>query len=106
MYNVHDEISLHRKIHRISCNSITMHSQNLLGVEGGFNPDEKQFEFQESISIVILPKWKVIPYPSPELPDIAKISAEAIMGAEDPLKAAEAAAMANTWEGEERKVSK
>lgn len=77
-----------------------------LGVEGGFNPDEKQFEFEETISIVILPKWKVIPYPSPELPDIAKISAEAIMGAEDPLKAAEAAAMANTWEGEERKVSK
>lgn len=77
-----------------------------LGVEGGFNPDEKQFEFEETISIVILPKWKVIPYPSPELPDIAKISAEAIMGAEDPQKAAEAAAMANTWEGEERKVSK
>lgn len=77
-----------------------------IGVEGGFNPDEKQFEFEETISIVILPKWKVIPYPSPELPDIAKISAEAIMGAEDPLKAAEAAAMANTWEGEERKVSK
>lgn len=48
----------------------------------------------------------MIPYPSPELPDIAKISAKAIMGAEDPLKAAEAAAMANTWEGEERKVSK
>lgn len=75
-------------------------------MEGGFNPDEKQFEFEESTSIMILPKWTVITLPNPELPDIAQISAAAILSAEDPLKAAEAAAMSNTWEGEERKVSK
>ena len=77
-----------------------------IGVEGGFNPDEKQYEFDEKTSIVILPSWSAIPLPEPSLPEVVQISVATIMSADDPMKAAEAAAMANTWEGEERKVSK
>ncbi|KAK3106047.1 hypothetical protein FSP39_011642, partial [Pinctada imbricata] len=43
-----------------------------IGVEGGFNPDEKQYEFEETTSIVILPSWSVIPLPDPSLPEMVQ----------------------------------
>ena len=77
-----------------------------IGVEGGFNVDDKQFEFEETYSVVVLPDWTVIPLPNQDIPDMVQISVESILATEDASKMAEAAAMASTWEGEERKVSK
>lgn len=40
-----------------------------LGVEGGFQTDDKKFEFEEVTSIVILPQWLEVPFPDAQLPD-------------------------------------
>ncbi|XP_052081738.1 ubiquitin carboxyl-terminal hydrolase 5-like [Mytilus californianus] len=77
-----------------------------IGVEGGFSVDDKQYEFEETHSVVVLPDWTVVPLPNQDIPDMVQISVESILSAEDASKMAEAAAMAGTWEGEERKVSK
>lgn len=77
-----------------------------IGVEGGFNPDEKKFEFEEHNSIVVLPSWTVIPLTDPSIPDMVQVAVAAILGAEDAWKLEEAAAMAGTWDGEKRIVSK
>ncbi|KAL5005091.1 hypothetical protein ScPMuIL_018547 [Solemya velum] len=77
-----------------------------IGVEGGFHPGEKQYEFEESNSITVLPDWTEIPLPNPDLPDTVQLSIALILAADDALKAEEAAAMAGTWDGEKRIVSK
>jgi len=41
-----------------------------IGVEGGFQTDEKRFTFQEHNSVVVLPGWDNFPLPNPELPEI------------------------------------
>jgi ubiquitin carboxyl-terminal hydrolase 5/13 len=43
-----------------------------IGVEGGFDPDsaKKQFEYEDSYSIVVLPEFVSIPWPDPQLPEI------------------------------------
>lgn len=77
-----------------------------IGVEGGFQTDEKRFEFEEKTSIVVLPQWYEVPYPHEKLPDQVQLSATMILLAEDAAKQEEAAAMAGTWEGEKLRVSK
>ncbi|CAG5125346.1 unnamed protein product [Candidula unifasciata] len=81
-------------------------SKLAIGVEGGFQTDEKRFEFEERASIVVLPQWFEIPYPSDGIPDQVQLSATMIMMAEDAAKQEEAAAMAGTWEGEKLRISK
>lgn len=77
-----------------------------IGVEGGFQTDDKKFTFEEHNSVVVLPDWKIFPLPDPDLPQLVQMSVTGILAAEDAWKAAEAAAMAGTWEGEKRIVSK
>lgn len=77
-----------------------------IGVEGGFQTDDKKFTFEEHNSVVVLPDWKIFPLPDPELPEIVQMSASGILAAEDAWKLEEAAAMAGTWDGEKRAVSK
>lgn len=77
-----------------------------IGVEGGFQTDDKKFTFEENNSVVVLPGWKIFPLPDPELPQIVQMSISGVLAAEDAWKTAEAAAMAGTWEGEKRQVSK
>ena len=43
---------------------------SVTGVEGGFNVDDKQFEFEETHSIVVLPEWTTIPLPCQDIPDM------------------------------------
>ena len=47
---------------------IAYFSFSLLGVAGGFQTDEKKFEFEETTSIVVLPQWEQIPLPNNDLP--------------------------------------
>lgn len=78
-----------------------------IGVEGGFDANQKTFEFVEETSIVVLPDWTVYPFPNPELPEMVRMSASSILEAEDALKMEEAAMMAaGTWEGDKKIISK
>jgi len=77
-----------------------------IGVEGGFQTDDKKFEFEEQTSIVVLPHTVDIPLSCQDIPPEAQISAAMIIAAEDAAKMEEAAAMAGTWEGEKLRVSK
>jgi hypothetical protein len=43
---------------------------SIIGVEGGFQTDDKKFTFEEHNSVVVLPDWKIFPLPDPELPEI------------------------------------
>ncbi|KAH9525074.1 Ubiquitin carboxyl-terminal hydrolase 5, partial [Bulinus truncatus] len=76
-----------------------------IGVEGGFQTEEKRFEFEEKISIVIPDKGEIA-FPHESLPKQVELAATIILAAEDASKLEEAAAMAGTWEGEPLRVSK
>lgn len=77
-----------------------------IGVEGGFQTDDKKFAFEEHNTVVVMPDWKVFPLPDPELPEIVQMSVSGILAAEDAWKLEEASAMAGTWDGEKRIISK
>ncbi|KAL3861427.1 hypothetical protein ACJMK2_007461 [Sinanodonta woodiana] len=77
-----------------------------IGVEGGFQVDDKKFEFVEDNSIVVLPAWTNIKLNDAEIPDMVQLSVKCILAAEDAWKAEEAAALAGTWEGEQKQVSR
>lgn len=77
-----------------------------IGVEGGFQVDEKKFVFEEQTAVVLLPQWHEIPLPNPDLPEVVQLSVSMIMSAEDAAKQEEALAMAGTWEGEKLIISK
>ncbi|KAI5745346.1 hypothetical protein M8J76_010288 [Diaphorina citri] len=79
-----------------------------IGVEGGFDPDasKKKYDIQEKYSIVVLPSHTIIPYPNEKLPSNVTQTVEAILKAESARKLAELEALAGTWDGEVRMVSK
>ncbi|XP_046375139.2 ubiquitin carboxyl-terminal hydrolase 5-like [Haliotis rufescens] len=77
-----------------------------IGVEGGFQVDEKKFRFEETTSVVVMPNHLEIAVPNPDLPDAVQISVATILMAEDAWKLEEAAAMAGTWDGEIRQKSR
>ncbi|XP_021716651.1 ubiquitin carboxyl-terminal hydrolase 14-like isoform X1 [Chenopodium quinoa] len=52
-----------------------------IGVEGGFGSGEPDYE--ESYSIVILPDYASLPFPSVELPEKVRLAVDAILLAED-----------------------
>lgn len=78
----------------------------MLGVEGGFEIDETRFKFEEFYTIVVLPEWTMIPIDAPDLPAEVVISSQAIIAADSAAKQEEAAALAGTWDGEKRIISK
>nr|KAG5700196.1 hypothetical protein BaRGS_011039 [Batillaria attramentaria] len=77
-----------------------------IGVEGGFQVDDKKFVFEEQTAVVVLPQWHEISLPNPDLPEQVQLSVTMILSAEDAAKQEEAMAMAGTWEGEKLQVSK
>ena len=40
----------------------------LIGIEGGFDTDEKKYEIEEDNSVVVLPDWTVLPTNDTNLP--------------------------------------
>lgn len=79
-----------------------------IGVEGGFDPDanKKKYDIQEKYHVVLLPSHTMIPYPNENLPSNVTETVEAILKAESARKLAELEALANTWDGEVRVISK
>ncbi|GFS10810.1 ubiquitinyl hydrolase 1, partial [Elysia marginata] len=97
---------LRKEIPKDESNTAEKPTKLAIGVEGGFQTDEKRFEFEEKTSIVVLPQWYEVPFPSDKISDQLQLSATMILMAEDAAKQEEAAAMAGTWEGEKLRVSK
>ncbi|KAL8584111.1 hypothetical protein ACOMHN_011726 [Nucella lapillus] len=77
-----------------------------IGVEGGFQVEDKKYVFEEQLGVVMLPGLMEVPLPNIDLPEVVQLSVTMIMSAEDATKREEAAAMAGTWEGEKLVVSK
>ncbi|CAN6997511.1 unnamed protein product [Brassica oleracea var. botrytis] len=70
-----------------------------IGVDGGFDNNEP--EYKESYSIVILPDFVSLPFPSVELPEKVRIAVDTVMSAVGAEKREQVAA----WTAEEKKVS-
>lgn len=77
-----------------------------IGVAGGFAPDSKKYSYDESCEIVILPNYTTIPYPKDDLPEQVKVAVKSLLEAESASKLAEIEALAGTWDGEARIISK
>lgn len=79
-----------------------------IGVEGGFYPDlnKKNYEYTDTYSIVVLPSFHSFPYPNEELPELVKASVKAVLEADSASKMADLEAMAGTWDGEARQITK
>ena len=43
-------------------------SRMAIGVPGGFNPDEKKFDFVEENAVVLMPGFKSFPLDDPDIP--------------------------------------
>ncbi|EFN75726.1 ubiquitin carboxyl-terminal hydrolase 5 [Harpegnathos saltator] len=77
-----------------------------IGTAGGFTPDQQKYTYHETYEIVILPNFITIPYPSDDLPEQLELAVKAILEAESAIKLAEVEALAGTWDGEIKAVSK
>ncbi|CAG2114220.1 unnamed protein product, partial [Medioppia subpectinata] len=78
-----------------------------IGIEGGFdvNSQPKQ-QFDEINSVVILPQFTVIPLPNPDLPEQLLQSISMVLSSDAAFRLEELQALAGTWDGEKRIVSK
>ena len=81
-------------------------SRMAIGVPGGFNPDEKKFEFVEENAVVVMPDFKSFPLDDPDIPLAVQMSAKAILKADSAVRKGELEASAGTWDGEMIEVSK
>ncbi|XP_033225385.1 ubiquitin carboxyl-terminal hydrolase 5 [Belonocnema kinseyi] len=77
-----------------------------IGTPGGFNPDQQKYTYDESYKIIILPNFTSISYPNDKLPVQVQASVKGILQSESALKIAEQEALAGTWDGEAKVISK
>uniref|UniRef100_A0A6P7GSY8 Ubiquitin carboxyl-terminal hydrolase n=1 Tax=Diabrotica virgifera virgifera TaxID=50390 RepID=A0A6P7GSY8_DIAVI len=79
-----------------------------IGVEGGFDPEssKQKFEYKDNYSIVVLPSFTTFEWPDDNLPELVKLSVQAIIDLPSANKLAELQALSGTWDGEVREVSR
>ncbi|XP_003395686.1 ubiquitin carboxyl-terminal hydrolase 5 [Bombus terrestris] len=77
-----------------------------IGTTDGFTPDQQKYTYHESYEIVILPNFITVPYPTDNLPQEVEVAIKSILEAESATKIAEVEALAGTWDGEIKTVSK
>ncbi|CAN1154298.1 Ubiquitin carboxyl-terminal hydrolase 14 [Linum perenne] len=70
-----------------------------IGLEGGF--DNNGAEYEESYSIVVLPEYATLPFPSVELPEKVRLAVDAVLLAEGAERREQLAA----WTADKKKVS-
>ncbi|CAL9150454.1 unnamed protein product [Musa hybrid cultivar] len=70
-----------------------------IGVDGGF--DHEETEYEETYSIVMLPDYMSLPFPSVELPEKVRLAVDAILIAEGAKRNEQLA----SWTAEKKKVS-
>lgn len=76
-----------------------------IGVPGGFNPDEKKYEYETVYSIVVFPENVTILFPNNDLPLLVGQAVETIISSESATAKGLKEALTGTWDGEVRKVS-
>ncbi|KAL0816210.1 hypothetical protein Bca101_072654 [Brassica carinata] len=74
---------------------------NFAGVDGGF--DNSETEYEESYSIVILPDFVSLPFPSVELPEKVRIAVDTVLSAVGAERREQVALAA--WTADEKKAS-
>ncbi|XP_054160673.1 ubiquitin carboxyl-terminal hydrolase 5-like [Oppia nitens] len=78
-----------------------------IGVEGGFDVNsQSRQQYDDMNEIVILPQFVTIPLPNPDLPEQILQSISAIISADSASRLEELQALAGTWDGEKRIVTK
>ncbi|XP_076762013.1 ubiquitin specific protease 5 [Xylocopa sonorina] len=77
-----------------------------IGTADGFTPDQQKYTYHESYQIIILPNFTTIPYPADNLPQEVELAIKSVLEAESAAKVAEVEALAGTWDGEIKVVSK
>ncbi|XP_017890085.1 ubiquitin carboxyl-terminal hydrolase 5 [Ceratina calcarata] len=77
-----------------------------IGTADGFTPDQQKYTYHETYQIVMLPNFTTIPYPTDDLPEQVQQAVKCILEAESATKVAEIEALAGTWDGEIKVVSK
>lgn len=79
-----------------------------IGVEGGFDPEssKNRFEIEDFHKVIVLPNFTSFDWPNKELPEIVKLSVQALLDLPSASKLAELEALSGTWDGEARLVSK
>ncbi|KAI9184975.1 hypothetical protein LWI28_003035 [Acer negundo] len=70
-----------------------------IGIEGGF--DNSEIEYEETYSIVILPDYITLPFPSVELPEKVRLAVDSILMAEGAERKEQVAA----WTADTKQVS-
>ncbi|KAK2639269.1 hypothetical protein Ddye_027064 [Dipteronia dyeriana] len=70
-----------------------------IGIEGGF--DNNEIEYEETYSIVILPDYVTLPFPSVELPEKVRLAVDSILMAEGAERKEQVAA----WTADTKQVS-
>lgn len=70
-----------------------------IGVDGGF--DNNEVEYEETYSIVILPDYVTLPFPSVELPEKVRLAVDAILRAEGAERKEQVAA----WTADKKQTS-
>ncbi|ODN05979.1 Ubiquitin carboxyl-terminal hydrolase 5 [Orchesella cincta] len=79
-----------------------------IGVEGGFDATKPdiQYDFKEEYGVILLPGFIRLALPNDQLPKQILDSIAGVLAAESATKLAEAEALAGTWDGEVRLISK
>ncbi|XP_044727778.1 ubiquitin carboxyl-terminal hydrolase 5 isoform X3 [Chrysoperla carnea] len=79
-----------------------------IGVEGGFNPESGavKYEVIENYSVVVLPDFVTFNWPDSNLPKAVSESVRGVLESQSATKVAELEALAGSWDGEARLVSK
>ncbi|XP_062077898.1 ubiquitin carboxyl-terminal hydrolase 14 isoform X2 [Humulus lupulus] len=70
-----------------------------IGVDGGY--DNNEIEYEETYSIVIIPDYAILPFPSVELPEKVRLAVDAILLAESAERKEQVAA----WTADKKQVS-
>ena len=81
-------------------------SRLAIGVDGGFNPDAKRYDYDESNTLVVMPGFITLSLENPDVPLAVQMSATGILSAESATKKRELSDAAGTWDGEKVSVSK
>lgn len=80
-----------------------------IGVEGGYDPEagKQKYEYEDFYSIVVCSAiLEIIPYPNADLPQSVIECVKAVLAADSATAKMESEAMAGTWDGEARVISK
>lgn len=76
-----------------------------IGIEGGFEDDEKTYEYTTVYNVYVLPDKVYISFPNSQLPPAVSKVVEVIISSESAGARSLKDSLAGTWDGEIRKVS-